>query len=120
MKTVNWKTLRVTFLKGEAYAEKEVTLDKGERIVAAVATSEMPTQLVNLGLYENGQEVSAPMDLSFWRRSNSGQFLDGFKPLGITGGSTISARLSTTGILATTNDLQVEIAFAIIQDSKEC
>ena len=120
MEKVIWKTLRVAFPVGQDYTEKEISLEKGKRIVAAIATNQDPSQLVNLGLYENGQEISAPMDLDFWRRSNAGQFLDGFKPLGYTGGATISARLSTTRPLATATDLEVEIVFGIIQEDKTC
>lgn len=119
MKKTAYKTLRISFSAGETLAEKDITLDKGERIVAAIATSVEPNQLVNLGLYENGNtEVSAPMDLSFWRKSNAGHYLDGFKPLDYRGGSTISARLSTSAVLAA--DLDVEIVFGIIKEDPTC
>lgn len=118
MKKTTYKTLRIAFAAGETLAEKEITLDPGERIVAAVATSVDPTQLVALGLYENGNEVSAPMDLDFWRKSNAGHYLDGFKPLEYRGGGSISARLSTTAALAAA--LDVEIVFGIIKEDPTC
>lgn len=120
MKKTTWRTLRAILPVGQSNVDKEISLEKGERIVAAVATSEAPGQLVSLGLYENNNEVSAPMDLDFWRRSNSGQYLDGFKPIGYNGGGTVQARIFTPKPLATANDLEIEIVFGIIQEDKTC
>ena len=118
METIEWKTLRVKFPAGESFTEKEISLEKGKRIVAAAITDKAPAQLINLGLYENGSEVSAPMNLEFWKRSNSGRYLDGFKPLGYTGGATVSARLSSTAPLVA--GLEVEIVFGIVKEDTSC
>lgn len=119
MKKVIWKTLRVTMPVGETVATGKVSLEKGERILAAATSGDKPGQLVSLGLFENENEVSTPMDLHFWEKSNAGKFLDGFKPLDYTGGGTVEARLSTKTAIAT-KDLQVEMVFAIIKESTSC
>lgn len=120
MKKTLWRTLRMALKSGETFAEKEISLEKGERIVAAVATNQAAGQLVNLGLFENGQEVATPMDLSFWKRSNAGQYLDGFVPINYNGGATVSVRIATAKPLASGSDLEVEVAFAIIQETAAC
>lgn len=119
MKKVIWKTLRVVMPVGETYAEGDISLERGERILAAAVASKSPGQLVSLGLYENSMEVSAPMDLQFWERSNAGKFLDGFKPLDYSGGGTVQAKLNAKTAIAA-EDLQVEMVFAIIQESTSC
>jgi hypothetical protein len=113
MKKILWKTLNISFGVGEVLAEKDISLEKGERIVAAIATSIVPTQLVDLGLFENGNEVSVPSATEFWKRSDSGQYLDGFKPIEYRGGSTISARLTTK--VALVDAVDVQIVFGIIK-----
>lgn len=118
MEKIEWKTLRTKFAAGETLAEKEIALEKGKRIVAAVATSTAPGKLISLGLFENGNEVSAPMDLDFWKRSNSGHYLDGFKPIEYRGGSTVSARFAATTALAA--DIEIELVFGIIKEDTTC
>ena len=118
MEKIEWKTLRVKFAVGESFTEKEISLPSGKRIVAAAIAKPVPTVLINLGLFENGNEVSAPMDLEFWKKSEAGQYLDGLKPLGYNGGATVSARLSATNALATA--IEVEIVFGIIKDDPTC
>jgi hypothetical protein len=119
MEKTQWKTLRMTLAVGEVLAEKEITLEKGKRIVSAVVKNRQPVQLVSVGLFENNTQVSAPMNLKFWERSNSGQYLDGFKPLAYNGGSQISVRLAANAAI-TVADLEIEIAFGIIKDDTEC
>ncbi len=118
MKKIDWKTLKIKLLAGETLAEKAITLDKGEKVVASVAVASDPGKIVDLGLYENNQQVSAPMDLSLWKKSNAGIFTDGFKPLEIKGGSEIQARLSTAAGLAA--DLDIEVVFGVIKDDTTC
>lgn len=119
MKKTDWKSLRIVLAVGESIAEKDIALEKGERIVSAVAYQE-PGQLVALGLYENGNEISAPMNLDFWKRSNAGQYLDGFKPIEFKGGSGITARLIASAPLAGAKNLEVEIVFGIIKEDITC
>ncbi len=116
MKKILWKTLNISFAATDSLAEKSITLETGERIFAAVATSIVPTQLIDLGLFENGNEVSAPTALEFWKKSNAGQYLDGFKPIEYKGGSELSVRLSTKVALVTAIDVQV--VFGIIKQDK--
>lgn len=118
MKKVDWKTLNISLAAGETIATGEVPLERGERIVAAAETGSEPGQIINLGLYEQNNEVSAPMDLAFWKRSNSGQYLDGFKPIGFKGGTTVEARLTTKTAVAAQVDLQ--IVFGIIKEDTQC
>lgn len=58
------------------------------------------------------------MNLEFWKRSNSGHYLDGFKPIEFKGGSQITARIVSQAAMAT--DLDVEIVFGIIKEDTEC
>ena len=118
MKKVDWKTLNISMLTGETIANKEIHLELGERIVAAVETGTDPGQIINLGLYEQNNEVSAPMALPFWKRSNAGQYLDGFKPIGFKGGSSVDVRLMTKSPLA--NPVEVQIVFGIIKEDTVC
>ena len=120
MRKVNWKTLKVTLPVGQTNVDKNIYLEKGERIVSALAASQEPGQLVSLGLYEGNNEASAPMSIDFWKRSNAGHYLDGFKPLEFNGGREITARITTTRALATAADLEIEIVFGIIQQSETC
>lgn len=120
MKKTDWKSLRLVYGAGEVLAEKEINLDKGERIVAGIATNFAPGQHVALGLYENGNEISAPMHLDFWRKSNSGHYLDGFKPIEYKGGSQVTVRLFSPAPLAGADDLEVEIVFGIIKEDTTC
>lgn len=119
MEKTQWKTLRLSLAVGATLAEKEITLEKGKRIVSAVVTNREPAELVSLGLFENNTEVSTPMNLKFWERSNSGQYLDGFKPLAYNGGSQISVRLAANAAI-TTAALEVEVVFGIIKDDVTC
>jgi len=118
MKKVDWKTLNISMAAGETIATGEVPLEKGERIVVAIETGSEPGQVINLGLYEQNNEVSAPMALGFWKRSNAGQYLDGFKPIGFRGGTTVEARLTTKNPVAAA--LDVQIAFGIIKEDTVC
>ena len=118
MLTVKWKSLKLKLKAGDPTAEKEISLEKGVRIVAAAATLKQRSQIVDLALLENGQIISDPMDLDFWKRSNSGQYLDGFKPIEYLGGSSLMARLSTNAPLA--EDLEVEVVFGILKDDATC
>lgn len=119
MEKTQWKTIRLSLAVGETLAEKEITLDKGKRIVSAVAKNRETAELVSIGLFENGNEVSTPMNLEFWERSNSGQYLDGFKPIEYNGGSQISVRLSANAPI-TVAALEIEVAFGIIKDDTTC
>lgn len=119
LEKIEWKSLRMKLAIGAKVAEKEITLEKGKRIVTAVVTNVVPVQLVNLGLYENGNEISAPMNLEFWKRSNSGLYLDGFKPIEFRGGSQISVRIASTVAITDTN-LEIEIVFGIIKEDTTC
>ncbi|MDT0643695.1 hypothetical protein RM553_12705 [Zunongwangia sp. F363] len=114
MKKVDWKTLNVTLPAGQTLAEKEISLDKGTRIVAAATFSGTKDKIVNLELKENGNTVSAAMDLDFWKKSNAGLYLDGFKPIEYKGGSTVKAVLFADTALAA--DIPVQIAFGIIKE----
>lgn len=118
MEKIDWFTLKMKLAAGETLAEKAITLDKGKRVVAAVATASEPGKIVDLGLYENGQQVSAPMDLSLWKKSNAGNFTDGFKPLEIKGGTEITARLFTAVALAA--DFDIELVLGVIKDDTTC
>jgi len=115
---VIWKTLKMALEAGETLAEKDISMEPGVRVVSAAVTGQDKGQIVDLGLFENGQKISDPMDLEFWKRSNAGQYLDGFKPIGYKGGSTLTARLSTLTALAA--KLDVEIVFGIIQENTSC
>lgn len=118
MKKVDWKTLNISLVPGETIANKEIHLELGERIVAAVETGSEPGQIINLGLYEQNNEVSAPMALPFWKRSNAGQYLDGFKPISFKGGSSVDVRLSTKSPIA--NAVEIQIVFGIIKEDTTC
>ena len=118
MKKVDWKTLKLSLKAGDLTAEKNIQLDPGERIVAAATTGKAKDQIIDLGLYENGQQISAPMDLDFWARSNSGNFLDGFKPLETKGGITCTGRVSTA--VAPAADVDIEVVFGIIKEDTSC
>jgi hypothetical protein len=119
MYKTQWKTIKVKLSAGDTVEEKDINLPSGERIVAAVATRNAPAgSIVDLGLYEGGNEVSAPMDLDFWKRSEAGQYLDGFKPLEIKGGQTITARMVTTTALGA--DVDIELVFGIITKDQSC
>ena len=118
MKKVDWKTLNISLVVGETTTTGEVPLERGERIVAAVETGSEPGQIINLGLYEQNNEVSVPMDLGFWKRSNSGQYLDGFKPIGFKGGTTVEVRLTTKTPVPAAVDVQ--IVFGIIKEDTVC
>lgn len=118
MKKVIWKTQEINLVAGETLANKEIHLERGERIVVAIEKSAAPGKIVNLGLYEGGNELSAPMALGFWERSNSGHYLDGFKPIEFKGGTTVTARIFTKAALA--EDLAIQIVYGIIQDDTTC
>ena len=118
MKKVIWKSADVIMKAGAILAETDIHLEKGERILAAAHSVDKPGKIVNLGLFEGAQEISAPMAIPFWERSNAGLFLDGFKPLAFTGGGTVTVRLSTKVALA--SDVQVQVVFGIIQTDTSC
>lgn len=118
MEKIDWFTLKIKLAAGETLAQKKIFLDKGKRIVAAVAVATEPGKIVDLGLYDQNTQVSAPMDLSLWKKSNAGNFTDGFKPLEITGGMDITARISTADGLA--SDLDIEVVFGVIKEDSSC
>lgn len=118
MKKVDWKSLKVTLKAGETLANKDITLDAGERIVVGAAYAGDKNKIVDLELKENGNTISAAMDLDFWKRSNAGHYLDGFKPIEYKGGSTLTAVLLAPTALAA--DLPVEVVFGIIKDDTTC
>lgn len=118
MKKVEWKTLKVTLKAGETLANKNIDLDSGQRILVAAAYAGDKNKIVDLELQENGQTVSAGMDLDFWKRSNAGDYLDGFKPIEYKGGTTITGVLTTPSALAA--DLPVEVVFAIVKTDTTC
>ncbi|MGB7841155.1 MAG: hypothetical protein WBL21_00080 [Salinimicrobium sp.] len=118
MKKVDWKTLNVTLKTGEISADKEINIDPGERVLVAAAYSGDKTKIVNLSLIEGGQPVVTAMDLDFWKRSNAGPYLDGFRPLSYTGGSQLKARLDAP--VALDSDIHVQVVFAIVKESTAC
>lgn len=114
-----YKTLRAKLAVGATEVTKDIQLERGERIVAAATTNRDPGQLVSLALYENGNQVSAPMDIDFWRKSNAGRYLDGFKPLEHRGGATLQLRAVASTAVANT-DLDIEVVFGIIKADESC
>ena len=118
MKKVDWKSLKVTLSAGQTLANKNISLDVGERIVVGAAYAGDKNKIVDLELQENGQTVSAAMDLDFWKRSNAGNYLDGFKPIEYKGGTAITAVLTAPSALAA--DIPVEVVFGIIKDDTTC
>lgn len=120
MEKIEWKTTRLSLAEGEQVAEKDINVPPGKRVVAAAVTGQAANQLVNMGLFENGNEISTPADLKFWERSNAGLYLDGFRPLSYKGGSNITVRVSSPKPMALATGLDVEIVFGIISESETC
>ena len=119
MKKVEWKSAKLTLATGETQVETDIQLEPGERIVAAATTGKPKDQIIDLGLYENGNtQISAPMDLDFWKRSDAGNFLDGFKPLETKGGTTATIRV--TAVTGPAANVDIEVVFAIIKEAATC
>lgn len=118
MEKLDWFTLKLQLAAGENNAQAKIDLDKGKRVVTAVAAPNRPNQIVDLELKENGQTIAAAMDLELWKKANAGNFLDGFKPINYKGGTTVTAILRTNTPLA--EDLDIEVVFGVIKDDTTC
>lgn len=64
MERIDWFTLKMKLTAGETLAEKAITLDRGKRVVAAVAVASAPGKIVDLRLYENGSIIPLSGKLS--------------------------------------------------------
>lgn len=114
------KTLSLTIPNGNSTASKTIELPKGVKVVAAAKANQSVDQILNLGLFEQGQEINTPMDISFWRdREIGNDFTDGFVDVNSTGSSEIEAKLiSPFGNV--TADITVQVVFVIIQEIPQC
>ncbi|WP_271770445.1 hypothetical protein [Aquimarina algiphila] len=110
-----FKTLTVTLPVGDTQASKNIELPSGMQIVAAAKPSTTPGKVLNLGLFEQGQEINTPIDVSFWRdREIGNHFIDGFVPVNSNGSSEVEARLiAPDGALAAA--ITVQVVFVIVQ-----
>lgn len=109
------RTLSITIANGDQTASKTIDLPKGFKVLAAAKVSGNVDQILNLGLFEQGQELNAPMDVSFWRDKEIGEkFYDGFVETETTGASELEARLISPGG-AVTADITVQVVFIILQ-----
>jgi len=112
-----FRTLTLNLKSGETQASKTIELPKGEQISAAAKLRGSLNKNVNLGLFEQGQEINTPIDVDFWRdREIGGHMIDGFVPVNSNGNSEIEARLITpNGSLD--NDISVQVVFVVAQPS---
>ncbi len=110
-----FRTLSVTIKAGETVGKNSIDLPKGEKIVAAAKSPTSLSRLLNLGLFEQGQEINTPMDVNFWRDREIGNHLiDGFVPVNSDGSSEIEAHLITpNGPLSA--DVTIQVVFVIVQ-----
>ncbi|WP_417885334.1 hypothetical protein [Zunongwangia sp.] len=113
-----WRKQTLTLQTDSNFAQSTINIPPGKRVFAAAATSRTVNQIINLGLDENGSEIEPEMDLSFWKKTNSVKFLDGFKPLDYKGGSTLTIKATATTNL--TEPLQIQVVFAILENNSSC
>ncbi len=118
MQKVKWRKQVLTIEAGSKYDQNTILIPSGKRVVAAAIGSKPKDQIINLGFDENGSEVETEMDLDFWKKNDTGKFLDGFKPLEYTGGSTLTLKLTATTDL--TENFQVQVVFGIIDNDTTC
>lgn len=111
------KTLTLTIRNGNTTASETIEIPKGIKVLAAAKTYGTVAQILNLGLFEQGQELNTPMDISFWRDKEIGQkFYDGFVETETSGNNQLEARLiSPNGPV--NSDITVQVVFVIIQAS---
>ena len=118
MQKVKWRKQVLTIEAGSKYDQNTIQIPPGKRVVAAAIGSRPIDQIVNLGFDENGSEIETEMDLSFWKKNDTGRFLDGFKSLEYTGGTTLTLKLTaTTDVDA---DFQVQVVFGIVESETSC
>ena len=110
------KTLTLTIPNGDSQDSKTIEIPKGYKVLAAAKANQDLNQIVNLGIYEQGQEINTPMDLSFWRDREIGKnFTDGFVVLNTTGSSEVEVRLNSP-FGTVSSDVQVQVVFIILQE----
>lgn len=114
------KTLDITLKSGETLSEKEIKLDKGIGIVVAAKPVTDLNGVINLGFFENSQEINTPIHVDFYRDREIGNHpTDGFMPLNTLGGANIEVRLSSsTGPVA--SDVTVQVVFIVKVPFIEC
>jgi len=112
-----FRTLSVTLPQGDTQASKTIELPKGLSIVAAAKPNTALNKILNLGLYEQGQEINTPIDINFWRdREIGSHMIDGFVPVNSDGSSEIEAKIiAPNGAFNTA--VTVQIVFVIVQDA---
>ncbi|WP_271765943.1 hypothetical protein [Aquimarina algiphila] len=110
-----FKTLTVTLPVGDTHANKNIELPSGIQIVAAAKPNTTPDKFLNLGLFEQGQEINTPIDVRFWRdREIGNHMIDGFVPVNTKGSSEVEVRLiAPNGVLSTA--ITVQVVFVIVQ-----
>ncbi len=112
-----FKTLSVTLPQGDTQASKRIQLPKGLSISAAAKPNIQLDKILNIGLYEQGQEINTPIDINFWRdREIGNHMIDGFVPVNSDGSSEIEAKLiAPNGPF--NSAITVQIVFVIVQDA---
>ncbi|GAA4274967.1 hypothetical protein U6A24_12645 [Aquimarina gracilis] len=111
-----FKTLTLDLPAGNTQVSKTIELPKGAMIAAAAKVKGDPNKFLNLGLFEQGQEINTPIDISFWRdREIGNHMIDGFVPVNSDGSSEIEARLITPNG-ALTSAVNVQIVFVVAQE----
>ncbi|WP_281990517.1 hypothetical protein [Aquimarina aggregata] len=112
-----FKTLSVTLPANDTQASKTIELPKGLSIAAAAKPNRALDKILNLGLYEQGQEINTPIDINFWRdREIGNHMIDGFVPVNSDGSSELEAKIiAPNGSF--TSAITVQIVFVVKQDA---
>lgn len=109
----DYSTVNITISNGTAIAEEDVRLPDGELVGIATVTSPEPSEILNMGLFINNQEVLKPADVRFSQKTNGGTWRDSIRPVsGIQGGTTVTTRIiALTDVRA--DDITTQVLFVV-------
>ncbi len=109
----DYTTVNVTIDANDPSGNNSVRVPDGEVVAIGAICNTEPTEIINLSLLDNNNEILRPSDVRFSQKTSGGDWLSCLRPVSdISGGRDITARL--TALTATrAKDYTVQVLFMI-------
>lgn len=110
-----YERAKMTLTNGNNLVEKRMNIPHGKRVYARVVALPSPDVILDVALYENGQEIHPAMDISNYD-GGIGSFEQRALELPYTGGTELTVQATTTKNV--TADVEIEVIFLIYTEEK--
>jgi hypothetical protein len=106
-------TQNVTMLKGTVLGNEKFDVPDGQVVaMAAIVAGNTEDRIVDLGVFNNNNEVVKTCDVRFSQKTNGGTFKDSMRPVDFAGGKQYEVRLLALAA-SPREDITVQVLFMI-------